>query len=105
MLVLCIDTSGRNGTLTLARQAEGFRLKAEGKAKPIADSNTTVKPVEIVSTLLLPGGEMVEKIVASIDGLLKAEGVGKKDLTGIVVVTGPGSFTGLRVGLAAAKAL
>ena len=37
--------------------------------------------------------------------MLKAEGLKPVDLTGIVVSRGPGSYTGLRVGLATAKAL
>ena len=38
-------------------------------------------------------------------GLITACGTGFQDLTAIAVATGPGSFTGLRVGLSAAKGL
>lgn len=40
-----------------------------------------------------------------IDRLFEAGGFTKTQLSGVVVATGPGSFTGLRVGLAAAKGL
>ena len=46
-----------------------------------------------------------EELLARVDEMLKAEGVALEDLTGVVVGTGPGAFTGLRVGLATAKAL
>jgi len=46
-----------------------------------------------------------EELLARVDEMLTAEGVALADLTGIVVGTGPGAFTGLRVGLATAKAL
>jgi tRNA threonylcarbamoyladenosine biosynthesis protein TsaB len=44
-------------------------------------------------------------LMPALKGLMVACGAGFRDLTGIAVATGPGSFTGLRVGLAAAKGL
>lgn len=46
-----------------------------------------------------------EELLVRIDGLLADEGLDAHDLAGIVVGTGPGAFTGLRVGVATAKAL
>ena len=46
-----------------------------------------------------------EELLRRIDGVLGAAGVGLGDLGAIVVGTGPGAFTGLRVGLATAKGL
>ena len=46
-----------------------------------------------------------EELLTRIDGLLTEQGAAVGDLTGIIVGTGPGAFTGLRVGLASAKGL
>jgi tRNA threonylcarbamoyl adenosine modification protein YeaZ len=46
-----------------------------------------------------------ETLMPTIDRLLGQSGVRRADLAGIVVGTGPGTFTGLRVGLATAKGL
>jgi tRNA threonylcarbamoyladenosine biosynthesis protein TsaB len=46
-----------------------------------------------------------EELLARLDGLLSAEAVDLASVAGIVVGTGPGAFTGLRVGLATAKGL
>jgi tRNA threonylcarbamoyladenosine biosynthesis protein TsaB len=53
-------------------------------------------------------GERVSRAVSVLedaDELLREAGAEQADLTGLVVGTGPGSFTGLRLGLAAARGL
>ena len=45
------------------------------------------------------------EMVPTIDAMLSAEALRPADLTGVMVSRGPGSYTGLRVGLATAKAL
>jgi tRNA threonylcarbamoyl adenosine modification protein YeaZ len=46
-----------------------------------------------------------EELLARLENLLRDEGVATGDLAGLVVGTGPGAFTGLRVGIATVKAL
>jgi tRNA threonylcarbamoyladenosine biosynthesis protein TsaB len=46
-----------------------------------------------------------ERIFPAIDELLTRNGIAYADLTRIAVTTGPGSFTGLRIGLSAARGL
>ncbi len=46
-----------------------------------------------------------EWLLSSIEELMEFAGLERSDLDGVAVVRGPGSFTGLRVGLATAKGL
>ena len=53
-------------------------------------------------------GEAVSRavrVLENADELLRANGVERSELSAIVVGTGPGSFTGMRLGLAAARGL
>jgi tRNA threonylcarbamoyladenosine biosynthesis protein TsaB len=59
---------------------------------------------------LVKSDEEVERshgqiIIRKIDNLISSSGLKKSDIEGIIVSTGPGSFTGLRIGLAAAKGI
>ena len=87
MLLLAADTSGRNGSIALARAVYG---------QP---------DVEILELVPLAGGTFSAQLVPQISALLDHHGHTKSDLEAFAVVSGPGSFTGLRVGLAAIKAL
>lgn len=92
MILLAIDTSGKNGSLALARVCEG----------PI---NAASGALEILEVVPLEGGTFSAQLVPQIFALLTKQGLTKRDIGGFTVVSGPGSFTGLRVGLAAIKAL
>jgi tRNA threonylcarbamoyladenosine biosynthesis protein TsaB len=88
MLLLVTDTSGKNGCVALARAADGL-------------SNA----VELIESVPLEGGTFSAQLVPQISGLLAKHGFDKSSIDAFVVVSGPGSFTGLRVGLAVIKAL
>jgi tRNA threonylcarbamoyladenosine biosynthesis protein TsaB len=53
----------------------------------------------------LVGGTFSAQLIPQVAALLTKHGLGKNDIEGFAVTSGPGSFTGLRVGLAAIKAL
>ncbi len=60
---------------------------------------------ETLELVSLEGGNFSAQLVPQISDLLNKHGLSKSDIDGFAVAAGPGSFTGLRVGLAAIKAL
>ena len=85
MILFTIDTSGKNGSLGLAQRDD-------------AD-------VRVLSEESLAGGQYSSELIPKFAAMLERCGLKKQDVGAIGVVAGPGSFTGLRVGLAAAKGL
>src|ERR1700756_1230937 len=88
MLLLVTNTSGKQGSVALARA---------GKSDP--------HEIEVIEVAPLDGGAFSAQLVPQIATLLAKHRFSKADIDAFLVVTGPGSFTGLRVGLAAIKAL
>jgi tRNA threonylcarbamoyladenosine biosynthesis protein TsaB len=84
-LLLGIDTCGPTGSVALGRLAGGR--------------------VEILGQIELEGRSYSSTLVAAVGKVLQGAGVAVRDLGGIVAVSGPGSFTGVRVGLSAVKGL
>src|SRR5579864_6726336 len=90
MLLLVTDTSGKQGSVALARAREDDR-----------DQNA----LELIEVAPLAGGAFSAQLVPQIAALLAKHDFTKTEIDAFIVVSGPGSFTGLRVGLAAIKAL
>lgn len=90
MILLAVDTSGKDGSIALARAPEKARDSSE---------------LTILGIVPLEGGTFSAQLVPQIAGLLAKHGLSKNDIGAFAVASGPGSFTGLRVGLAAIKAL
>jgi tRNA threonylcarbamoyladenosine biosynthesis protein TsaB len=65
----------------------------------------TERPEAIVSLARMPGRTASERLVAAIREAMSEACWRLQDLSAIGVVTGPGSFTGVRVGLSVAKGL
>jgi tRNA threonylcarbamoyladenosine biosynthesis protein TsaB len=84
-LMLSIDTCGPSGSVALGRLAG--------------------RDLEIVGQTELAGRTYSATLISAVGELLAGNGVALKDLGGIIAVNGPGSFTGVRVGLSAVKGL
>ena len=85
MMLLGIDTCGGLGTVALAR--------SEGEA------------INLVGQKEIAGKTYSAQLVPTIQQLLEEQSVRIKDLKAVIVVHGPGSFTGVRIGVSTAKAL
>jgi tRNA threonylcarbamoyladenosine biosynthesis protein TsaB len=84
MKILLIDTCGTTGSIALA--------------------DIGVEPASVLRASL-PGRTASERLVPAIKDLVSRSGVSLQSLDAVVVVHGPGSFTGIRVALSAAKGL
>ena len=84
-LALAIDTCGPSGSVALGRLAGD--------------------QAEILDQIELEGRTYSATLVSAVGEILKRHGAKLHEVGCLVVVSGPGSFTGVRVGLSAAKGL
>ena len=85
MLIVSVDTSGRQGSIALCRgDGDSF---------------------EVLQLTSLEGGTYSAQLLPRIAETLQQNSLNKAEVDGFVMVSGPGSFTGLRVGLATVKGL
>lgn len=92
MIILALDTTTRGGSIAVVRDLDG----------PAPGAST----LELLA--LLPGDETrthAERLPAEIAVALDRAGVSKTAIDLLAVATGPGAFTGLRIGLAAIQGL
>jgi tRNA threonylcarbamoyladenosine biosynthesis protein TsaB len=82
-LLLAIDTCGPSGSVALGR--------------------IPGRDLEVLGQIELAGRTYSATIVSAVAEVLQSAGVTLADLDAIVVVNGPGSFTGARVGVSAVK--
>jgi tRNA threonylcarbamoyladenosine biosynthesis protein TsaB len=84
-MLLAIDTCGSTGTIALARR-EGEQVVILGQAE-------------------LEGKTFAAMLVPRLQQLLQKHHITLQQIEAIVIVNGPGSFTGVRVGVSAVKGL
>lgn len=86
-LCLCIDTSTKAASIALAKFADDIDVQI------------------VYSVLLNDGLTHSEKLIPLIDQCFAAAGFKIEDVDLFACVTGPGSYTGLRIGISTANAL
>jgi tRNA threonylcarbamoyladenosine biosynthesis protein TsaB len=86
-LYVAMDTSSREGSVAIGRGSPGGELEVLAEA------------------ILQSEEEHAAHLAARLGSLLQDVGAQADDLSGIVAGAGPGSFTGVRVGAATAKAM
>ncbi len=89
MLILAIDTTGASGSVALLRCGAGALAR---------DS-------ELIELVPLAGRTYSAQLMPQISALLARHNLDKRAIHAYAAATGPGSFTGLRVGLSTVKAL
>ncbi|MDR6300190.1 tRNA (adenosine(37)-N6)-threonylcarbamoyltransferase complex dimerization subunit type 1 TsaB [Mesonia maritima] len=82
-IILCLETTTTNCSVALSKNGELLALK---------EDNT-------------PGYSHAEKLHVFINEILREENIEIHELSAVAVSKGPGSYTGLRIGVSAAKGL
>jgi tRNA threonylcarbamoyladenosine biosynthesis protein TsaB len=95
MLLLIVDTGSAKGGVALAEIAD----------EPIAEHASDRENATILGEESLETRDFSRQLIPAISRLLDAHGRHLSDIDAFVVISGPGSFTGLRVGLSAVKAM
>ncbi len=91
MLIVAIDTSGKNGSLALVRFDVG--------------TNSSCETFEALDLVPLSGGTYSAQLIPQLAAMLDRHHIANSAIDAYAVASGPGSFTGLRVGLSTVKAL
>lgn len=93
MLLLIVDTAGSTGEVLLA------------EADDNAGARSVDPEIKILGVIDLHPRQFSAELIPAIAELLRASDRRLANLDAFAVVSGPGSFTGLRVGLSAVKAM
>jgi len=99
MLICAIDTSGREGSLALAE------ANYPTQANRGLEWGTRGCEFTVLHAAGIAGGTYSAQLIPTLSAALAETGKQRSDIGLLVVASGPGSFTGLRVGLSTVKAL
>ncbi|MDR5728125.1 MAG: tRNA (adenosine(37)-N6)-threonylcarbamoyltransferase complex dimerization subunit type 1 TsaB [Terriglobia bacterium] len=101
MLLLIVDTAGPTGGVLLARWDGDILDRAVRRS----GTGTSDNGIEILSARNLQPRAFSAQLIPAIAELFQASDLLLTDVDAFAIVSGPGSFTGLRVGLSAVKAM
>jgi tRNA threonylcarbamoyladenosine biosynthesis protein TsaB len=102
MLLLAVDTSGRNGSLALVRANHPTQAK---RGLEWGTQHPSEFGFDVLELVPLAGRMYSAQLIPELKKALARQKLSKTDVDAYVVASGPGSFTGLRVGLSTVKAL
>jgi tRNA threonylcarbamoyladenosine biosynthesis protein TsaB len=101
MLLLAVDTSGKNGSLALVRVQPAHQNPTQAKER----LEWATQNFEVLELVPLAGRMYSAQLIPELQNALDRQKLKKSDIDAYAVASGPGSFTGLRVGLSTVKAL
>ena len=102
--LLALETSGRSGSVAISRSSDSYEGLREALIRGVAIEGLIAR-IDTVSLQLDARWGSAKTLAPAIERLLCEQGLATRDLDAIAVVGGPGSFTGLRVGIATAKVM
>lgn len=100
MYILAIETTGAEGSVALLQtmQEPGYEPRCGENGKKEYKDRIMERKIK---------GQMshLRELIPSIETVLMLSGTAKEEITHIAVSVGPGSFTGIRIGVSTARAL
>ena len=102
--LLALETSGRSGSVAISRSSDSYEGLREALIRGVAIEGLIAR-IDTASLQLDAQWGSAKTLAPAIERLLCEQGLATRDLDAIAVVGGPGSFTGLRVGIATAKVM
>lgn len=101
MYILAIETTGAEGSVALLQTVHDEAVNVEK-----GDESEKKQYRERITERKIKGQmSHLRELIPSIEAVLLLSGTSKEEITHIAVSVGPGSFTGIRIGVSTARAL
>ena len=106
MYILAIETTGPVGSVAAVQVAERGRVAGSATAVQATERGRNAEcggriPMEVTTRTM----SHLKNLIPMTEKLLDEEGIDKKDIAAVAASAGPGSFTGIRIGVSTARAL
>ena len=98
MYILAIETTGPVGSVAIAEES-GAETRNRGADNAVSPGKRI--PMKVTTRQM----SHLKNLIPMASELLSEEGIEKKEIAAVAASTGPGSFTGIRIGVSTARAL